>query len=42
MVVREAVGEVINRVVAYRRKLLCPANLGSGRGRAAARQNSKE
>jgi flagellar protein FlbD len=42
MVVREAVGEVINRVVAYRRKLLCPANLGSGRGRAAARQNCKE
>ncbi len=42
MVVREAAVEVINRVIAYRRKLLCPAGTGSGRSRAAARQSCKE
>jgi len=42
MVVREAAGEVINRVIAYRRKLLCPAGTGSGRSRATAQQSCKE
>ncbi len=42
MVVRETVGEVITRVVAYRRKLLVSSSTTLGRGRAAARQNSKE